>query len=91
MEMFQKAIDCLDTDDVVGNLRTTFIAMATNHARRVTPKAAFFELRGVLVDVLTEACNLDGEQQQAWIVLYNCAMNIIFNRFDEYNETLTKK
>lgn len=90
MNLFQGAIDCLDTDDVVVNLHNNFKLMASNHARRVTPKGAFFELRGVLLDVLTEACNMNEEQREAWTVFYNCGLNIIFNKFDEYNAQLQK-
>lgn len=90
MKVFQRAIDCLDTEDVVGNLHNNFTLMAANHARRVTPKGAFFELRGILLDVLTEVCSLNEEQQQAWAQFYNCAMHIIFNKFDEYNDKMQK-
>lgn len=75
----------MDTDDVAGNLRKTFLPMGISHARRSTPKISFFELRGIIVDVLTEACNLDEEQREAWTVFFNCAINLIFNDFDQYN------
>ena len=85
MELFQGAIDCFDTDDVVRNMHKNFESMASSHARRNTPKKSFFELRGIVLDVLTEACNLNEEQREAWTVFYNCAVNIIFGKFDEYN------
>lgn len=86
MKLFQKAVDCLDTDDVVGNLHKIFNPMSFNHARRVTPKQSFFDLRGIVLDVLTEVCNLNAAQQEAWTIFYNCAIHIIFNGFDEYNK-----
>lgn len=85
MNLFQSAIDCFDTDDVVGNLHKNFAVMARSHASRNTRKISFFELRGILLDVLTEACNLNEEQREAWRIFYNCAVNIIFGKFDEYH------
>lgn len=84
-EVIQTAIDCLDTDDVALNLRKTFLPMGISHARRSTPKISFFELRGIILDVLTDACNLNEEQREAWTVFFNCAINLIFNDFDQYN------
>lgn len=90
MGVFQSAIDSLDTDDVVCNLYKNFSLMAKNHARRNTPKISFFELRTIVLEVLTEACNLNEEQQEAWTVFYNCAINIIFGKFDEFNQEVHK-
>lgn len=85
MTLFQGAIDCFDTDDVVENLHKNFAVMADSHAKRQTRKISFFELRGILLDVLTEACGLNEEQREAWTIFYNCAINIIFGKFDEYH------
>lgn len=90
MNLFQGAIDCFDTEDVIGNLHKNFTLMAHNHARRNTPKISFFELRGIVLDVLTDACNLNEEQKEAWMVFYNCAIHIIFKKFDEYNTKMGK-
>lgn len=91
MSVLQGAVDALDTDDVIKNLHDNFTVMAMNHARRDTPRKAFFEMRGVLIEVLTEACNLTEEQQEAWFVFYNCAISIIFGKFDEYDASLQGK
>lgn len=90
MGVFQGAVDCLDTDDPVGNLHKNFALMAKSHARRSTPKISFFELRTIVLEVLTESCNLNEEQQDAWRVFFNCAINIIFGQFDQVNAAVQK-
>lgn len=91
MGVFQGAVDALDTDEVIKNLHDNFAVMAKNHARREIPRKSFFEMRGVLIEVLTEVCELTEEQQEAWLIFYNCAINIIFGKFDEYNASLLEK
>lgn len=91
MTVFQGAIDSFDTDDVVGNLHKNFEIMGQSHARRNTAKGAFFEMREIVLEVLTEVCNLNEEQQEAWLLFFNCAMNIIFGKFDEYNANIQKQ
>lgn len=79
----QAAIDALDTEDVVANLRKAFIPMAITHSKRNTSKESFFQLRTIIMEVLTEACNLNEEQQEAWMRFFNCGIHIIFSKFDQ--------
>lgn len=88
--VIQTAVDCLDSDDVAGNLRNTFTAMGATHAKRHTPKASYFELRGIILDVLTDACKLNEEQREAWVVFFNCAINTIFGEYDKYHAKTIK-
>lgn len=84
MGIFQGAVDCLDSADVVASLHKNFGPMSVSHAKRRIPKVSYLEMRNVVLEVLTEACNLNEEQQEAWRVFFNCAVNIIFGKYDQY-------
>lgn len=91
MTLLHSAIDTFETDDVAGNLHKNFSAMALSHAKRKTAKHTFFELRGIVVEGLTEMYHLTEAQQEAWLVFYNCIINIIFGKYDDYSASLQHK
>lgn len=91
MTVLQTAIDTFETEDVAGNLKKNFYPMAMSHAKRKTAKHTFFELREIVLEGLTEMYHLTEEQQEAWLVFYNCIINIIFGKFDDYNASLHHK
>ena len=57
--------------------------MGNNHRRRGIPKKAFTEIRGVLLDVLTEICRLDDEGVKAWNDLVDTVFHYLFTKLDE--------
>lgn len=79
--MFQTAIG---SEDVMGILTKNFTLMGKTHARRSTPKKSYFELRDVVLEVLTEACELNEEQQIAWMMFLNNTIHAIFSKYDEF-------
>lgn len=48
-----------------------------------TKKINFQELRGVILEVLTEACPLDKSQQDAWITLIDNVYSVVFEKLDK--------
>lgn len=89
MSVFQGAIDAFDTEDIAENLRKNFAPMAVSHAKRKTSKTSFIEMRGTVLEVLTEICNMTEEEKDAWRALFDCAFHVIFNKYDDhYNKSI---
>lgn len=80
LTMFKSAIA---SEDILDTLTKNFLLMGKTHAKRNTPKISYYELRGVILEVLTEACNLNEEQQEAWLVFLNYTIYVIFSKYDE--------
>lgn len=82
INIFQKAVDAFDTDDATGNLLKIWEKVAQNHINRRISKESFNELKGILLDVMTAACSLDQEGQEAWLALIDNIYAIIFANYD---------
>lgn len=57
--------------------------MGKNHKRRGISKKSFVQLRGVIVEVLSNLCHLDDEGIEAYSSLFDTVYHIIFNNLDD--------
>ena len=56
--------------------------MGKNHNRRRITKRSFNELRGIIVEVLSQVCHLDDEGKEAWNSLLDTVYHVIFSNLD---------
>ena len=66
----------------------SFLTFNFQKKKKIKPFKSFFfyyyqELRGVVLQVLTEACKLDEEQQTAWTILLDNAYHIVYTILDD--------
>lgn len=85
MKVFDEAISALDKPNYAEVLQDVWGKIAVSHARRKITKQSFNELREVILEVLTAACNLDATQQAAWSNLMDNVYHIIFTVLDQSN------
>ncbi|XP_055681767.1 globin CTT-VIIA isoform X2 [Lutzomyia longipalpis] len=75
--VFQKAVDAFNTADPVATLVEIWTEIARTHFRRQIKQKSFDELKEVVLEILTAACNLDEVQQTAWAVTLDTIFGII--------------
>lgn len=78
MEKFGDTIDCLQNDQDVHEISKIWHAIGENHKLREIPKAAFIDLKGVIIEILSEVCKLTDEQKGAWNILLDYCFAILF-------------
>lgn len=57
--------------------------MGKSHKRRGISKKAFVELRGVIVELLSQVCHLDDEGAEAWNCLLDTVYHVIFSNLQD--------
>ncbi|CAO1370909.1 unnamed protein product [Diamesa serratosioi] len=82
MNVFSSVIDALDKDPELKGIKRIVAEVGRSHARRRISKKAFNELREVLVEVLSDVCQLDADGAVAWITLLDILYHIIFECLD---------
>lgn len=81
MSVFQAAIDAFDSDDLPAQLLKIWEPIGVSHDRRRIPKQAFDELQDVILEVMTAVCNMNEEQQAAWVLLFDTVYAILFSMY----------
>ena len=81
--IFAVAIDCLGKPGGSEEILKVLNEMGKNHRRRGISKRAFMELRGIIVETLSDLCKLDDEGKQAWGDLLDTVYHIIFTNLDD--------
>lgn len=76
MEKFGDTIDCLQTDP--SEIPNIWHTIGESHEIREIPKTAFMDLKGVIMEILSEVCKLTDEQKGAWNILLDYCFNILF-------------
>lgn len=82
MKVFQAAVDAFDSADPEGHLQQVWTKVAVTHSNHEVQKDAFNELRAVVLEVMTDLCGMDQEQQEAWGVLFDVVYAIVFEKLD---------
>ncbi|XP_005183602.1 globin CTT-VI [Musca domestica] len=83
IKVFDESIQMLGHDWAGPKLEETWSKIATSHFNRQIEKKSFNELKEVILEVLTAACNLNEKQIQAWTKLMDTVYSIIFNSLDK--------
>lgn len=83
IRVFDDSIQSLGHDWAGPKLEEIWSRIATTHFNRQIEKQSFNELKEVILEVLTAACNLNEKQTEAWIKLMDSVYEIIFKTIDE--------
>jgi len=83
MKVFDDSIQALGNDWAPVKLEEIWSKIATTHFHRQIEKKAFNELKEVILEVLTAACNLNQMQSELWAKLMDSIYDIIFNTLDK--------
>ncbi|XP_075146660.1 globin 1 [Haematobia irritans] len=83
IKIFDDSIQMLGHDWAGPKLEEMWSKIATTHFNRQIEKQSFIELKEVILEVLTAACNLNEKQTEAWIKLMDIVYSIVFTSLDK--------
>ncbi|XP_054725151.1 cytoglobin-1-like [Anastrepha obliqua] len=84
IKTFDQSISQLEEEGGLQKIQEIWQEIARSHVQRHhIERPAYFELRTAIVEVLTEACNLNERQAEAWNKLLDIVYDIIFKKYDE--------
>ncbi|XP_055906659.1 cytoglobin-1 [Eupeodes corollae] len=83
VRLFDDSINALGTDYADSAIQELWKNTAKSHFRRNISKQSFNELKGVILQVLKAACNLNDRQVEAWTKLMDHVYDIVFKTLDE--------
>ncbi|XP_070504416.1 globin CTT-X-like [Chironomus tepperi] len=83
MTVFGTVIDALGTENCKSIIYDAIADNADFHGKKGIEKEHFNQIRDILVEVVTGACSLDDEGQEAWNDLMDTMYHITFNVLDE--------
>lgn len=83
IRLFDDSINALGTDYADSAIQELWKNTAKSHFRRNISKQSFNELKGVILEVLKNACKLNDRQVEAWIKLMDHVYDIVFKTLDE--------
>ncbi|XP_030374170.1 globin CTT-VI [Scaptodrosophila lebanonensis] len=82
IRVFDDSIRALGQDGELEKLEEIWTKVAMNHIPRQITKESYNQLRGIILEVLTAACNLNESQAEAWSKLVDHVYKIIFKFID---------
>lgn len=83
IRVFDDSIKVLGQDGDLEKLDEIWTKIATSHIPRQISKESYNQLKSVILEVLTAACNLSETQAQVWSKLVNHVYDIIFRAIDD--------
>ncbi|KAH8288800.1 hypothetical protein KR054_009755 [Drosophila jambulina] len=83
IRVFDESIQVLGQDGDLEKLDEIWTKVAVSHIPRTITKESYNQLKGVILDVLTAACNLDESQAATWAKLVDHVYGIIFKAIDD--------
>lgn len=83
VRLFDDSINALGTDYADSAIQELWANTAKSHFRRNISKQSFNDLKGVILQVLRNACNLNSRQVEAWTKLMDHVYDIVFKTLDE--------
>ncbi|KAM7359748.1 globin 1 isoform 1-T2 [Cochliomyia hominivorax] len=83
IKVFDESIQMLGHDWSGPKLEEMWSEVAKSHFKRQIEKQSFNELKEVILEVLTEVCNLNEKQTAAWVKLMDIVYTIVFNTLDQ--------
>jgi len=83
---FSSVIDALDKDVELKGIKRIIAETGKFHAKKKVTKKSQVELRGVLVEILSDVCKLDDEGKVAWNKLLDIFYHIMFECLDGRSE-----
>lgn len=83
IRVFDESIQTLGHDNCVDKLQEIWGEIAVTHFKRQISRQSYNELRGVILEVLSEVCKLDDAQTAAWCKMTDIVYDIIFKKVAE--------
>lgn len=80
MEKFGDTINCLQNDPLA--IPKIWETLGEEHNLREIPKTAFQDLKGVIIEILSEVCSLNDEQKGAWNILLDFCFQNVFEHLE---------
>ncbi|EDV94939.1 globin-2B [Drosophila grimshawi] len=88
IRVFDDSIRVLGQDDAEEKLEEIWTKVAVNHIPRQISKESYNNLKEVVLEVLTAACNLNESQVQSWTKLVNHVYDILFKSINDDGDAI---